>query len=268
MPMDTALAFAIETAEKEYLRTRVENLTHIAGNPYGAWVFASGGLEGFHVQASPSPMLNRVYASSEADVEALVDRLVRSSAQSTVTPLTGAPKSLAPCRLMAGRQLERLKGWTHLQLVSPIEQAVVNAHNVDIEHATGPDLTAFTALHASGFHTRPALLAVNQASFTGKGPGGALKILVIKEAGEVVAGAALYLASNGVAYLGTAVTHKQAQGRGYHSALIAHRIALARERGSDWVAATALAGSRSRRNLQRAGLKVSHEQGLYRLKDL
>ncbi|MBD8574347.1 GNAT family N-acetyltransferase [Pseudomonas syringae] len=265
--MDAHMTLAIETAEKEYLRARVENLARIAGNPYGARVFASNGLEGFDVQASPSPMLNRVYADSEAHAEALVERLAGCGSSSIVTPLTGTPASLAPFCLMAGRQLERLKGWTHLQFVSPIEQAVLKAHDFAIEPATEQTLAAFTALHASGFHTRPALLAVNQASFTGQGPSDALNIVVIKEAGEVVAGAALYVASNGVAYLGTAVTHKQARGRGYHSALIAHRIALARERGSDWVAATALANSRSRRNLQRAGLKVSHAQGLYRLKE-
>ena len=92
-----------------------------------------------------------------------------------------------------------------------------------------------------------------------------MKIYVIEEAGKVVAGASMFLVGNAVAYLGTAVTQKGLRGRGFHAALIAHRIAQAREQGAVTVAATALANSQSRRNLQRAGLQVSHGQSLYRL---
>ena len=77
----------------------------------------------------------------------------------------------------------------------------------------------------------------------------------------------MYLASNGVAYLGTAATRKDARGLGYHGALISHRIEQAKKHGSLVVAATALPSSQSRRNLQRMGLAVSHVQALYRLTD-
>jgi len=83
--------------------------------------------------------------------------------------------------------------------------------------------------------------------------------------GERVAGAALYSASNGIAYLGTAATCKHARGQGLHQALITHRIEQARAMGCQRVAATTLANAQSRRNLQRAGLIVSHAQALYRL---
>ncbi|MFJ7883025.1 GNAT family N-acetyltransferase [Pseudomonas sp. NPDC096917] len=131
--------------------------------------------------------------------------------------------------------------------------------------ATAQSLLAFTEGHASGFHTKPAQRAASQASFGSLQTHGAMKIYVIEEAGKVVAGASMFLAGNAVAYLGTAVTQKGLRVRGFHAALIAHRIAQVREQGAVTVAATALANSQSRRNLQRAGLQVSHGQSLYRL---
>lgn len=88
-------------------------------------------------------------------------------------------------------------------------------------------------------------------------PSGRLKICVLKADGKVVAEASMYLASNGIAYLGTAATRKDTQGLGLHGALI----------GCYLIAATALTSSQSRRNQQRAGLTTSHAQALYRLAD-
>ena len=44
--MDVALAHKIEAAERDYLRSRVESLAGIGGNPYGARVFS---MQTFHV---------------------------------------------------------------------------------------------------------------------------------------------------------------------------------------------------------------------------
>lgn len=260
--MDIESALEIEAAEREYLRARVNNLLCLNGNPYGARVFLNGALPCFEVAASPSPMLNRIYADYSADPQSTLDLLKQSTC---VTPLIGAPSTLEPLVVIEGCELERLKGWTHVQLACALEHTVIVPHTFDIEEATPQTLDAFTRIHASGFHTKPAQRAVNQASFSGPSTGYSLKIYVIQEAGEVVAGAVMYLASNGIAYLGTAVTRKADRGQGYHGALIAHRIEQARKLGCHSVAATALASSQSRRNLQRAGLKISHAQGLYRL---
>lgn len=263
--MDVINATAIETAEREYLRARVRNVAQIEGNPYGARIFANGAFPCFQVKAAPSPMFNRIHGDVSAEPQAMVDLLQQNAAYSVVTPLFGAVSSLEPFMSVAGRRLERLKGWTHMQLACAIEHATLGQHAFDIQEATPQSLLAFTEVHASGFHTKPAQRAASQASFGNLHTNDALKIYVIQEADKVVAGASLYLASNGVAYLGTAVTQKGMRGRGFHAALIAHRIAQAREQGAVTVAATALASSQSRRNLQRAGLHVSHAQSLYRL---
>ncbi|WP_310364119.1 GNAT family N-acetyltransferase [Pseudomonas brassicacearum] len=263
--MDVAKALEIEGAEREYLQARVENLARIAGNPYGARVFSNGVFACFQVQATPSPMLNRVYGDISVAPQAILDLLAQTTAYSTVTPIIGKISTFEPFVNVVDRQLERLKGWTHLQLACAIEHVVLTPHAFEIEEVTSQTLPAFADIHASGFRTKLAQRPINQASFAGLHSNESLTIFVIKEAGEVVAGASMYLASNGVAYLGTAVTRNNMRGRGYHRALITHRLNHARECGAEIVAATALPSSQSRRNLQRAGLKVSHAQSLYRL---
>ena len=54
--MDVGMAHAIETAESEYLCSRVESLSRISGNPFGARVFFNEAFPCFQVKASPSPM--------------------------------------------------------------------------------------------------------------------------------------------------------------------------------------------------------------------
>jgi GNAT superfamily N-acetyltransferase len=263
--MDVGLTLEIEAAERDYLRTRVENLMRLDGNPYGALVFSNGAAPCFQVRETSSPMFNRIHGDSAIEPQKIVDLLVHSAAYSTVTPVIGPPSSLYQRASIAGRQLERLRGWTHLQLTCAIGPKAVSTPRDNIEEITPETIAAFAAIHAGGFHTKPAQRQLSQASFKDSDADSPIRIYVIKEAGEVVAGASMYVPSNGIAYLGTAVTRKDARGRGYHTALISHRIARAIELGSPRVAATALANSQSRRNLQRAGLEVSHAQALYRL---
>jgi len=160
-----------------------------------------------------------------------------------------------------------LRGWTHLQLARSVGDITLNQHSFEIEETTSQTLTECTALHAGAFHISPEHRQLSQASFAGLMSDERLKIYVLKAEGLVVAGALVYLACNGVAYLGTAATQKNARGLGYHRALISHRIQQAKKHGSFVIAATALPGSQSRRNLQRTGLVPCHTQALYRLAD-
>ncbi|POA19336.1 GNAT family N-acetyltransferase [Pseudomonas sp. FW300-N1A1] len=265
--MDVGMALEVEAAEGEYLRSRVESLLRVDGNPYGARVFFNEDFPCFQVKAAPSPMFNRIYGDSVDNPKAVLNLLKQSAEYSTVTPLIGQPSALEQYTYMAGCRLERLRGWTHLQFACAIENVVLNRHSFEVEEVTSQTLPEFAGIHAGGFHTKPEQRLLNQASFAGLTSNERIKIYVLKASGEVVAGALMYFASNGIAYLGTAATRKNARGLGYHGALIAHRIEQAKKHGSRVVAATALASSKSRRNLQRAGLTTSHAQALYRLEE-
>jgi GNAT superfamily N-acetyltransferase len=152
-----------------------------------------------------------------------------------------------------------------LQLACAIESVVLSRHSFEIEEVSSQPLALFADIHAGGFHTKPEYRPLNSASFAGMAADGRLKLYVLKVNGKVLVGASMYLANNGIDCLGTAATQKDARGLGYHGALISYRVDQAKKQGCQRVAATALASSQSRRNLQRAGLTVSHAQALYRL---
>jgi GNAT superfamily N-acetyltransferase len=77
--------------------------------------------------------------------------------------------------------------------------------------------------------------------------------------GELVGCGSLQPAE-GVAWLGGAATRPEYRRRGVQSALLAHRIGEVRATGCDLVAATALSGSTSARNLARAGFTLAYVQ--------
>ncbi|MDU9032232.1 GNAT family N-acetyltransferase [Pseudomonas corrugata] len=263
--MDIEMALKIEAAEREYLCLRVENLSLISGNPYGARVFFNEEFSCFQVRATPSPMLNRIYGDNTDEPQVILSLLRQSAEYSTVTPLVGKLSTLEQHVHIGEGRLERLRGWTHLQLFCAVENVVLNQHSFDVEEVTPQTLPEFADIHAGGFSTRPDQRMLSQASFFAQKPNDRMKIYALRAGGKMVAGAVVYFASNGVAYLGTAATRKDARGFGYHGALISHRIEQAKKFGCGLVAATALASSQSRRNLQRAGLAESHVQALYRL---
>nr|WP_276616228.1 GNAT family N-acetyltransferase [Pseudomonas syringae] len=265
MDIDIEMALKIEAAEREYLCSRVKNLSLINGNPYGARVFFNEEFPCFQVKATPSPMLNRIYGHTTDEPQAILNLLRKSAEHSTVTPMIGKPSTLVQHIHMGDGCLERLRGWTHLQLACVVEGIILNQHSFEVEEVTPQTLPEFADIHAGGFHTKPDQRMISQASFLAKISNDRMKIYAIRESGKMMAGAVMYFASNGVAYLGTAATRKEARGLGYHAALISHRIEQAKNFGCSLIAATALANSQSRRNLQRAGLKESHTQALYRL---
>jgi GNAT superfamily N-acetyltransferase len=66
--------------------------------------------------------------------------------------------------------------------------------------------------------------------------------------------------AEGVAWLGGAATRPEYRRRGVQSALLAHRLREVEATGCDLVAATALSGSTSARNLARAGFTLAFVQ--------
>lgn len=265
--MDIEMALKIEAAEREYLCSRVQNLSLIHGNPYGARIFFNEEFSSFQVKATPSPMLNRIYGRNTEDPQIILNLLRQSAEYSTVTPLVGKSSTLVQHVHMGDGCLERLRGWTHLQLACAVKDVILNQHAFEVEEVTPETLMEFADVHADCFHTKPDQRKLNKASFLAPTMNARMKIYALRAGGKMVAGAVIYFASNGIAYLGTAATRKDARGLGYHAALISHRIEQAKIYGCSLVAATALANSQSCRNLQRAGLAKSHIQALYRLKE-
>jgi GNAT superfamily N-acetyltransferase len=257
---------AIETAAAGYLGARVAALLALKGNPYRAATRAVGPLQGFLVQATPSPMVNRICGDPTEAPDAFTKLLEWFAAhQCTAAIPIVVPNRRPAATIMSGRhELKRLNGWTHLLFAAAIGTPKLPSPAVDVEEVTTETIEAFAAIHAEAFKTPPSGQPVNRASFTGLFEGDSAQGFIARVDGKPAAAAIVYFAKNGVAYLATAATRRDARGRGCHAALISRRIEAARAHGSQFVAATALPNSQSRRNLERLGLTVSHMQTLYR----
>jgi phage gp16-like protein len=100
-----------------------------------------------------------------------------------------------------------------LQLACAIESVVLSRHYFEVEEVTSQPLALFADIHAGGFHTKPEYRPLNRASFAGLAADGRLRLYVLKVNGKVLAGASMYLANNGIAYL------EQLQRKKTHEAL-------------------------------------------------
>ena len=115
-----------------------------------------------------------------------------------------------PAFIALGATVELRKGFTSRILLLEDEQAIAD--------------TLIYALHSEGFNTPAAARPINQAAFSGLLNDGRGHLYLLRDRGVAVAGAALFIADNGVAYLGTAFTTRAARGQGHHRALIGHRV--------------------------------------------
>lgn len=90
--------------------------------------------------------------------------------------------------------------------------------------------------------------------------------LVLKENEEIQTSGCLALERNGIAALFATATSARARNRGFQSAMIAHRIARAVERGAAFARATAKPASASERNFRRLGFSVLYTRTVWSLK--
>ncbi|BAQ76692.1 GNAT family acetyltransferase [Pseudomonas sp. Os17] len=262
--MDRHRALALEYAEAQYLRARVQGLANLPGNPYRASLLGEPECGAFVVAGNPSPMMNRVHGDCGQQARSLVDLLQTCAAYAPAIALIAESAKVANTLELEGQPLQRLKGWTHGQLFASVDPRVAPSSALDIEPVTASTLEDFCVLHGDSFKTPAAARPVNQAAFGGLLNEDRGHLYLLREQGIAVAGAALFIADNALAYLGTAFTARTARGQGYHRALIAHRLQQAAALGAQSVAATALLNSQSRRNLEHYGLRLSHLQTLYR----
>jgi GNAT superfamily N-acetyltransferase len=211
-------------------------------------------------------MVNRIVGDPREAPDALTELLEWFAAHQSqpAISLIVHNRKPSPTEVVGQHELRRLNGWTHLQFTSSIDSPSIPPPAVEVEEVTVDSVEAFAAIHAEAFNTPPAGQLVNRASFGGLLSGNSAKGFIAHVDRKPVAGAIVYFAKNGVAYLATAATRREARGRGCHSALISSRITAAREHGSLFLAATATPNSQSRRNLERFGLRASHMQTLYR----
>ena len=258
--MDSKYAAELEIAEAQYLLSRVEALIKVPGNPYGASTIKSGNYISFFVVSNPSPMNSRI-CGINFDTSVLPKKIVAAFKKVDIVvniPVIGKPKDI---KKKEGKiELNPLRGWSHGQFVAEMDLIP----DAPVKHTTRTlkikDVVDFVEIHSKEFGTPKSAKDMTLDMYKGLFQTHRVEAYAIDIDDQPAAIGLTYYANNKIAYLATAATSKIARKKGAHQALIAQRIKAARKRGSRLVFSTALLNSQSRRNLERAGLALSHVQ--------
>ncbi|CAN5559699.1 hypothetical protein BH24ACT5_BH24ACT5_24100 [soil metagenome] len=116
------------------------------------------------------------------------------------------------------------------------------------------DIDEWGAVFVAGFAIADADMAMVRTHVRAVAGADGARHFVARVDGQAAACGSLH-ESAGIGWLGGAATRPEVRGAGHQRELIDHRIGQARERGLDLVAATALVGGASARNLCRAGFE-------------
>lgn len=261
MLVTRALVERLESVEVETVSRLVRSLAPAAADPVPEWSPWGGGLL---VAMGPRRYVNRAVGVTLDELSPgavsticswFSDRGVPPAVQlsswagrSTVDALTGAGFGPAWCRSVLA-----------LDLSGPAPgppDAGATVDDVEVLVVDDDDRAAAASAVMSDDQDDPSTTAEFMAA--DRGSRGTTQLLA-RVAGQVVGCGSLTVVGT-TAWLGAAGTLPRARGRGVQTALLRHRLHMARAAGCDLVGVTASVGSTSVRNLQRVGFGLVQEQ--------
>lgn len=265
----TELAARIEAAESDLIRAGAEAFEHASGRR-ALLLPLAGGLAVHTREGSP---LNKVVGlgfggAPSAGELAEVERAhaARSAASIQVELATLAEPGIAE---LLTRRGYRLVGFENvLGRALPAELAA--PPDVRVEAGIEGDLEAWIDAVVTGFATPDVQGVASHESFPRELLETVMREMALARgsvrylahrAGELAGGASMRL-SGGVALLTGAATLPAHRRRGVQSALLAHRLGIAAERGCDVAVVTTQPGSKSMQNVQKLGFDLLYARAI------
>ena len=246
-----------------YTVSRMRVLERIPGNPVGiAFRHLEGGAVALMARHLPVPGFNSVVglrAGHEQHIAPLIDWY---RAEGVKAQFETVPGYYDPA---LGRELARLgyyQSGFHTSLVCDPDLALPAAPGgVTVERVESPAaLEEFLDAYIAG-RVHPAGRAV-QGQRAPLARRARLAALSGARGGRPAAAAILYVGDK-VGYCADATTDPAFRGRGLQTALLARRIADARDAGVDFVCSGAEFQSQSHRNMERVGMRVQFVRSLW-----
>jgi GNAT superfamily N-acetyltransferase len=266
----TEVAARVEVHEADMWARMVAATANVEGDPLGARVDRTGSVPLFALTALNFPLFNRVVSlgvAGAADAPEL-DRVLawfaghgQSRFWVEVTPVA-RPSNLR--ELLAARGLvdsgfRQAKTWRRPADV-PIDPSV------RIEELTVADRDGFAAVNVAAWEVPPLLTSWFGATV---GVEGFRHFGVRDDDGRVVSTGTLFV-RDGVAWLGYGATYPEFRGRGYQTALLAHRVSEAARMGCEIAhsetrqdAATPDDPNPSLHNMLRTGFEVLYDKEVW-----
>jgi GNAT superfamily N-acetyltransferase len=258
------LGARIRRAASDFMIAWVEALRDLPGNPSRVTVERIGEAVALGCETLPGlDFVNSVHGLDPADAGqvARVTAFYRSHGLRGWTEVAPAPGADGLMARLTSAGWAQTGFWCtfHGPPVAPPAPA-----GVEVTEASAADMPEFGRIHLDGHEVPgedrgPAEAAVRD--WFGR-PGWRLYLARVD---GVAAASAAVTVGGGLGYLANAATLPGMRGRGCQTALLARRIADAAGAGCDTVASLAEFGSGSQRNLERAGLRMTYTQAVWRM---
>lgn len=226
------------------------------GNPMGTGVLRIGDLVATKVASAPNnELMNSVHGLLDGSLLPQLLEFYGATQQSFwihTAPYTSV--EVTDALITAGFRIER---YAATLLATPVPSARPHNPDVVITRVGKNQINAFLDTLNSGFGSPPDVLDTlrKKQRFWSDVPSWRLFLAQID---GVPAGAAVLSVHEDAAYLAAASVLPAFRGRGVQSALLAARLAQAQALNCGTVCCGAEWGSQSHRNIQRAGLELSH----------
>jgi len=256
-----SLARRLERAATAFLVEWLEGAVGHPESPPGLEVRRFGGAVAFACPSRPElDFLNRVHDLWPEEA-GRVPEIARFYAERGIRPWFELPPSSELGRLTAALGEVGARQTGALTMLHGRGLAAgAGASSVRVEEVDGAGVGALVAVLLEGY----GVCAPDRGLHAHWGQIPAWRLFLARVDGEPAAAAALRL-GDGIGYLATASTAPRFRGLGCQSALIARRVEAARAAGCALVSSQALAGTASRRNLERAGLGVAFTKEVWRV---
>lgn len=254
----------VHAAQFEYLRGRMNAMRDVRRDPNATCFFEAEHLRACVAPGIPNPFFNQVFISGAAqlqDVESALALFEQHGMKPQLDLGSGATSS-ALARCLSQR------GFVHTQsypvLIQPERDAAESPESdilvTRVESVTA--LEAFKDVYVRGWQVE-AWLAPSLQSYMEHWLSLPGWTLYLASQQNVPIGIGVLFEHSGVAYLADAATAPESRTRGAQSALIARRIADARQNGARVVFSRAEFGSISLRNLERAGFESRYTAAIW-----
>ena len=257
--MTQELAIRIENAEAASWVSRLTAVQRLDGNPLGVEIRRVNGVTALMVRKHHHPELQRVLGLLSGH-EAIVDDLIgwyrgyNMDCRLDITPFHASKEFL---HHLAERGFYQSEFRAVFCGVPTVDQPSPPVH-LTVRELAPDDLEIFAEMFTAHLPEadRPFWKNVTRAEF-------AKHRCYVAFVGDNPAGVAALYVSDGIGWLGGAVTLPEFRRQGCQTALLRRRIADAAAMKCDFVVTHTTPGSESQRNIERVGLRVAYTSAVW-----
>jgi GNAT superfamily N-acetyltransferase len=264
--MTPQLARRIEQNDIDYSRSRLQGMQQAQGNPLHIEIKRYGNLNAFMIVHWPDFWYgNKVLGlepSGETYLSEIIELFAKYHLNFRFEVMPGNLNSSLASRL---HKLQFAQMGFNTAVYGQPSLAVKSSpgDQIKVREVQPNEIDLFLDLYQDGFELPRLKSNEKEAVLSWLGRAKSRLYLCIAHVDDVPAGVGILYMENRIGLLADATTLPGFRGRGFHTAMIHHRIAQAEKRGCDLLTSFVEFGSTSHLNLEKAGLRVAYTKSMW-----